>query len=540
MWGLMQDWPLRCCRILDHAAAVNGTRKVVSRAADGSIERSDWSQVRARSLKLAQWFARKGLKRGDRVGTLAWNSARHLEVWYGVMGAGGVYHTLNPRLFEDQLAYIADHAGDRMIFADPCFAPLLERLADKLPNVERYVFLGSAADMPQTSLRGAIASEEVIAGMDGDFAWAEGDENEAAGLCYTSGTTGDPKGVLYSHRSNVLHAMTVMLPDCFGLSSRDVALPVVPLFHANGWGLGFAAPMAGAALVLPGPRLDGPSLHDLLDNEEVTCTAAVPTVWHGLLKHLRERGAWLKTLKRVVIGGSACPRSMIVAFKEEHGVEVIHAWGMTETSPLGTVCTLKPEFARLDADARLDAQASQGHPPFTVELRLEDDGGRRLPHDGEAIGRLKVRGPFVARRYFGAGDDAIDLGGFFDTGDVGSVDEAGYLRITDRAKDIVKSGGEWISSIALEGVAMGCPKVSEAAVIGVPHAKWDERPLLVVVPKPGETPTREELLATFEGKVATWWIPDDVVFVDELPHTATGKVSKAKLRERLKDWRPRS
>ena len=539
MWGLMQDWPLRCCRILDHAAAVNATRKVISRAADGSIERSDWSAVRARSLRLAQWFARNGLERGDRVATLAWNSARHLEVWYGAMGAGGVYHTLNPRLFEDQLAYIANHAGDRMIFADPCFAPLLERLADRMPSVERYVFLGAADDMPETSLRGALASEELIAGMDGDFAWVDGDENEAAGLCYTSGTTGDPKGVLYSHRSNVLHAMTVMLPDSFGLSSRDVAMPVVPLFHANGWGLGFAAPMAGAALVMPGPRLDGASLHDLLDNEEVTCTAAVPTVWLGLLKHLRERGAWLKTLKRVVIGGSACPRSMIEAFKEEHGVEVIHAWGMTETSPLGTVCTLKPELARLDADARLDAQASQGHPPFTVELRLEDDRSHRLPHDGEAVGRLKVRGPFVTRRYFGADKDAIDLSGFFDTGDVGTVDKAGYLRITDRAKDVVKSGGEWISSIALEGVAMGCPKVFEAAVIGVPHAKWDERPLLVVVPKPGEKPTREELLAVFEGKVATWWIPDDVVLVDELPHTAAGKISKAMLRERLKDWRPR-
>lgn len=537
MLGLMQDWPLRCCRILDHAAAVNGSRTIVSRSVEGPIHRTDWATIRARSLKLAQWLSAYGLRRGDRVATLAWNTARHLEVWYGAMGAGGVYHTLNPRLFAEQLVYIVNHAEDRLVFADACFAPLLEAIADRLPTVERFVFLTDAETMPKTPLRGAVSSEELIAGQDGDFAWVEGDENEAAGMCYTSGTTGDPKGVVYSHRSNVLHAMTVMLPDSFGLSSRDVVMPVVPLFHANGWGLGFAGPMAGCAMVMPGPRLDGASVHALLNDEGVTCTAAVPTVWLGLLKHLEETGGRLKTLKRVVIGGAACPRAIAKAFQDKYGVEVIHAWGMTETSPLGTLCSIKADFVHLSGEAKLDLQGSQGHPPALIELRLADDDDAGLPHDGEAVGRLKVRGPFVARRYFKAEEDALDQNGFFDTGDVATVDAHGYLRITDRSKDVVKSGGEWISSIALENVAMSHPKVAEAAVIGVAHEKWDERPLLVVVPKPGAAPTREELLAVFEGKVAKWWIPDDVAFVDELPHTATGKVSKLMLRERLKGYR---
>lgn len=539
MRGLMQDWPLRCSRVLDHAAAVNGDRTIVSRSVEGPIHRTTWGEVRARSLKLAQWLSREGVGPGDRIATLAWNTARHLEVWYGAMGAGGVYHTLNPRLFADQLVYVVNHAGDRMIFADACFAPLLEGLADRLPGVERYVFLTDAAGMPETSLRGAVAYEDLLAEVDGDFAWVEGDESDAAGMCYTSGTTGDPKGVVYSHRSNVLHAMGIVAPDVFGLSSRDVVLPVVPLFHANGWGLGIAGPMVGVSLVMPGPRLDGPSLQSLMDKEGVTCSAAVPTVWLGLLKHLRETGGRLKTLKRVLIGGAACPRAIVKAFQDDYGVEVIHAWGMTETSPLGTVCSIKPGFTALEGEEKLDLQASQGHPPFGIELRLTDDAGAVLPNDGEAVGRLQVRGPWTAARYHGAQDSALDPDGFFDTGDVATLDAHGYLRITDRSKDVVKSGGEWISSIALENVAMGCPKVFEAAVIGVPHDKWDERPLLVVAPKPGETPTREELLAAFEGKVAKWWIPEDVVFVEELPHTATGKVSKLMLREQMKDFRSR-
>lgn len=534
MRGLMQDWPLRCSKVLDHAAAVHGDRAIVSRSLEGPLHRTDWRAFRGRSLKLAQWFSRYGLKRGDRVATLAWNTARHLEVWYGAMGAGGVYHTLNPRLFADQLVHIVNHAEDRLVFADACFAPLLEKLSPRLPTVEAYVFLTDAEHMPETSLKGAAPYEELLAETDGDFEWLEGDENEAAGMCYTSGTTGDPKGVVYSHRSNVLHAMGVLGPDCFGLSSRDVVLPVVPLFHANGWGLGIAGPMAGCALVMPGPRLDGASVHQLLDDEGVTCTAAVPTVWLGLLDHLEKTGGRLKTLKRVVIGGAACPRKVAQAFQDTYGVEVIHAWGMTETSPLGTLCSIKPAFAHLTGDEKLDLQASPGHPPFGVELAIADDEGTRLPHDGAAVGRLKVRGVWTAASYFKSGADVLDQDGFFDTGDVGTVDPHGYLRITDRSKDVIKSGGEWISSIALENIAMGHPKVFEAAVIGVAHEKWDERPLLVVVPKPGEPPTREELIAWFEGKIAKWWTPDDVAFVEQLPHTAAGKVSKLTLREQMK------
>ena len=538
MRGLMQDWPLRCGRILDHAAAVHGAREIVSRSVEGPIVRTDWRMVRERSLKLAQWLSGYGLKRGDRVATLAWNTARHLEVWYGAMGAGGVYHTLNPRLFADQLVHIVNHAGDRLLFADLTFAPLLEKLAPRLPTIERYVFLTDAAHMPDTSLD-AVPYEKLLADVDGDFAWVEGDETEAAGMCYTSGTTGDPKGVVYSHRSNVLHAMAIMTPDVFGLSSRDAVMPVVPLFHANGWGLGFAAAMAGCKMVMPGAKLDGASVHKLLDEEGVTCTAAVPTVWLGLLDHLDRTDGRLRTLKRVVIGGSACPRSIVQAFQQRYGVEVLHAWGMTETSPLGTVCSVKPAHADLDGEALLDLQASQGHPPFGVELALTDDAGESLPHDGETVGRLKVRGPWVAERYFGAEAASVCSKGFFDTGDVASLDRDGYLRITDRAKDVVKSGGEWISSIAIEDVAMTHDDVFEAAVVGVPHPKWDERPVLFVVPKPGRTPTREAMLAHLEGKIARWWTPDDVIFVEALPHTATGKISKRELRDSLRrDGRP--
>jgi len=540
MLGLMQDWPLRIHRILDHAAQQHGLREVVSRSCEGPIHRITYGEIRQRALRVAQRLARDGIREGDRVATLAWNTWRHLEAWYGIVGAGAVYHTVNPRLFPEQIAWIVNHAQDRVMMTDLTFVPLLEKLADRLPTIERYIVLTDAAHMPQTALRNAVSYEEWLAEGDGDFAWAEVDENAAAGMCYTSGTTGDPKGVVYSHRSNVLHALTVMLPDSFGLSSRDVVLPVVPLFHANGWGIGFAAPMAGAALVMPGPKLDGASVHALLDDEGVTCTAAVPTVWLGLLKHLEETGGRLKTLNRVIIGGAACPRRVAQAFQDTYGVEVIHAWGMTETSPLGTLCSIKPDFAHLRGDEKLDLQASPGHPPSLVELRLTDDDDNVLPHDGEAVGRLKVRGPFVARRYFKADEDALDADGFFDTGDVATIDAHGYMRITDRSKDVVKSGGEWISSIALEDVAMSCPKVAEAAVIGVAHDKWDERPLLVVVPKPGEPPTKAELLAAYEGRVAKWWIPDDVVFVDELPHTATGKVSKRMLRERMREYRPQS
>jgi fatty-acyl-CoA synthase len=537
MLGLMQDWPLLCHRIIDHAATYHADRPVVSRSVEGPIHATTYAEVRARALKVAQRLERDGIRLGDRVATLAWNTWRHLESWYGILGIGAVYHTVNPRLFPDQIAWIINHAEDRLLMTDLTFLPLLEQLADKLPTIERYVVLTDTAHMPATSLRNAVAYEDWIGEVDGDFAWRSFDENTAAGMCYTSGTTGHPKGVLYSHRSNVLHAFMASLPDAKGISSRDVVMPVVPLFHANGWSLAFSTPMMGATLVLPGMKLDGPSLYELLDRYRVTFTAGVPTVWLMLLQHLEKTGEKLPHLKRVVIGGSACPRAMTQTFQDKYGVEVIHAWGMTEMSPLGSLCTMKPEYAALSGEARLDIQVKQGHPPFGVEMKITDDSGRRLPWDGKTFGRLKVRGPAVARAYYKDDTPILDEEGFFDTGDVATIDRHGYMQITDRSKDVIKSGGEWISSIDLENLAVGHPKVAEAAVIGVRHPKWDERPLLVVVLKKGEQATKDEILAFMQGKVAKWWMPDDVAFVDEIPHTATGKIQKTVLRDRFKDYR---
>jgi fatty-acyl-CoA synthase len=539
MLGLMQDWPLLLHRIIDHAAIQHGTREVVSRAVeDGSLRRTTYADVRQRALKVAKRLTREDMKLGDRVATLAWNTDRHLELWYGISGMGAITHTVNPRLFPEQIAGIIDHAGDRLLFLDLTFVPLAEQLQDKLPSVERYIVLTDAAHMPDTTLRRAVPYEDWLAEADDDFAWAVLDENTAAGLCYTSGTTGGPKGVLYSHRSNVLHALATAAPDFMGLSSRDTVLPVVPLFHANSWSLAYSAPMTGAKLVMPGAKLDGPSLHALLEDEGVTMTAAVPTVWLGLLQHLEATGGKLSSLKRVVIGGSACPRAMTEAFERKYGVTVSHAWGMTEMSPLGSFCSVKPVYAELTGDALCDLKVKQGHPPFTVEFRLTDDTGQDLPWDGKIFGRLKVKGPAVARAYFRREDEAIlDDHGFFDTGDVATLDPAGYMQITDRSKDVIKSGGEWISSIDLENLAVGHPDVAEAAVIGVAHPKWDERPLLVLVPKPGKTPDKAAMLAFMTGKIAKWWLPDDVVLVEAIPHTATGKIQKTKLREMFKDYR---
>jgi len=537
MLGLMQDWPLLLHRIIDHAATYHGGRRVISRAIEGPIHTTTYAEIRARAKKVAQRLARDGIKRGDRVATLAWNTWRHLESWYGIVGTGAVYHTVNPRLFPDQIAWIVNHAEDRVMMTDLTFVPLLEKLSDRLPSIERYVIYTDAAHMPATSLKNAVPYEQWIAEVDGDFAWAQFDENTAAGMCYTSGTTGHPKGVLYSHRSNVLHALAHSSASVLGLSSTDVVLPVVPLFHANGWSLAFAAPISGVTLVLPGMKLDGPSIHELLNAHKVTCTAGVPTVWLALLQHLERTGGTLPFLKRVVIGGSACPRAMTQTFQDTYGVKVIHAWGMTEMSPLGSACTLIPEYAGLAGDARLDIQQKQGLPPFTVEMKITDDAGRELPWDGKTFGRLKVRGPAVAKSYFkGDGGNVLDPDGFFDTGDVATMDPHGYMQITDRAKDVIKSGGEWISSIDLENLAIGHPAVAEAAVIGVKHPKWDERPLLVVVLKQGQGATREEILGFMRGKIANWWMPDDVVFVPEIPHTATGKILKTALREQMKDY----
>ncbi len=536
MLGLMQDWPLLCHRIIDHAALNHGERPVITRSIEGPIHATNYASIRARALRVAQQLERDGIRRGDRVATLAWNTWRHLESWYGILGIGAVYHTVNPRLFTDQIIWIINHAEDRLLMTDVTFLPLIEKIAGKIPAVERIIVLCEQKALPSTTLRNVVAYEEWIAGADGDFAWKSFDENTAAGMCYTSGTTGHPKGVLYSHRSNVLHAMAALRPDMVGLSSRDVALPVVPLFHANGWALGFSAPMAGAALVLPGQKLDGAALYELLTDYKVTCTAAVPTVWLALLQYLEATGGKLPYLRRVVVGGSACPRAMIEKFQDVYGVEVTHAWGMTEMSPLGTTCTLKPEYAALKGDALLDIQQKQGHAPFGVEMKITDDAGRRQPWDGKTVGRLKVRGPAVVRSYFKENRDVLDAEGFFDTGDVGNIDRYGYLNITDRSKDVIKSGGEWISSIELENLAVGHPKVAEAAVIGVRHPKWDERPLLVIVLKEGQSASKNELLGFLDGKIAKWWMPDDVVFIKEIPHTATGKIQKTALREQFKDY----
>jgi fatty-acyl-CoA synthase len=536
MLGLMQDWPLLCHRIVDHAALYHGERQVISRSIEGPIHVTNYREVRGRAQRVAQRLERDGIKLGDRVATLAWNSWRHLECWYGIMGLGAVYHTVNPRLFPDQIAWIVNHAEDRVMFVDLTFLPILEKLGDRLKPIERYVVLTDAAHMPATSLRDAVAYEEWLAEADGDFAWKMFDENTAAGMCYTSGTTGNPKGVVYSHRSNVLHSLMAAQVDAMGVASRDIIMPVVPMFHANCWGLALTSPLVGATLVMPGAKLDGLSIYELLDMYQVSFTAAVPTVWLMLLQHLESNNLKLPHLRKVVIGGSACPRAMTQKFQEVYDVEVCHAWGMTEMSPLGTLGSLKPEYDCLSGEERLDVQMKQGHPPFAVEMKITDDNNQELPRDGKTFGRLKVRGPSVARAYFKEAEGALDANGYFDTGDVGTLDCYGYLNITDRSKDVIKSGGEWISSIELENFAVGHPKVAEAAVIGISHPKWDERPLLIVVLKDGQAATKDELLTFLDGKVAKWWMPDDVAFVREIPHTATGKILKTALRAQFKDY----
>jgi fatty-acyl-CoA synthase len=536
MLGLMQDWPLLCHRIIDHAARNHGDRAVVSRSVEGPMHRTTYGEVRGRTLRVAQRLDRDGVRLGDRVATLAWNTWRHLEAWYGIVGIGAIYHTVNPRLFPEQIVWIINHAEDRMIMTDLTFVPLLEKLADKLPKVERFIVLTDAAHMPQTPLRNAVAYEDWLTEADGDFAWKTFDENTAAGMCYTSGTTGNPKGVLYSHRSNVLHSLIALQADMMGLTSRDIILPIVPMFHANSWGLAFSAPMAGTMMVLPGAKLDGASVYELLTEYKVTRSAAVPTVWLWLLQHLEKTGGTLPDLRSVTIGGSACPRAMIDVFENKYGVEVGHAWGMTEMSPLGTVCTLTADNASLTGEALLDVKQRQGRTPFGVEMKITDDSDRELPWDGKTFGRLKVRGPAVAKAYFKETADILDDDGFFDTGDVSTIDPHGYMQITDRSKDVIKSGGEWISSIDLENLAVGHPKVAEAAVIGVRHPKWDERPLLIIVVKEGQTANKREILDFIEGKVAKWWMPDDVVFASSIPHTATGKIQKTTLRDQFKDY----
>lgn len=538
MLGLMQEWPLLCHKVIDHAAQYHGGRPVISRSVEGPIHRTDYRTVRNRALKLAKRLDMEGIVLGDRVATLAWNTWRHLEVWYGTLGIGAIYHTLNPRLFPDQIAWIMNDAEDRLLFVDLTFLPIVKAIAPQVPSLTRIVILTDAAHMPADLPFPAVAYEDWLAEADEDFRWKDFDERTAAGMCYTSGTTGDPKGVVYSHRSNVLHAMTALQADMLGIASRDVMMPVVPMFHANAWSTAFSTPMAGATLVFPGPGMDGKSIYEMLTNEKVTITAAVPTVWLMLLQHLEKEQGQLPDLERVVIGGSACPRAITQAFQDRYGVDVMHAWGMTEMSPLGTVCSIKPDYAHLTGEAKLDIQVKQGHPPFGVEMKIVDDEECVLPWDGKTFGRLKVRGPAVSSSYYkGRGAEQFDEELWFDTGDVGHMDAHGYLQITDRAKDVIKSGGEWISTIDLENLAVGHPDVAEAAVIGIAHPKWDERPLLVVVLKEGRQPDKQSILDFMSGKVAKWWMPNDVVFVEEIPHTATGKIKKTTLREQMKDFR---
>lgn len=538
MLGLMQDWPLLCHKVIDHAGLFHGRREVISRSVEGPIHRTDYATVRRRSLQLAKRLEKDGIKVGDRIGTLAWNTWRHLEAWYGIMGCGAVYHTLNPRLFPQQIAWIMNDAEDRFIFVDLTFMPIVEKIAPLVPTLEKVIVLTDAAHMPQTSLPNVVPYEEWLAEVDDDYVWKDLDERAAAGMCYTSGTTGDPKGVVYSHRSNVLHSLICIQPDAMQLSSRDRLMPVVPLFHANGWGIALSAPMVGATLVMPGPGMDGKSIYSLLTDERVTVTAAVPTVWLGLLQYMEKEGGKLPDLRSVVIGGSAAPRSMIKTFKENYDVDVVHAWGMTEMSPVGSLGSLKPEYDKLEGEARYDVQMKQGHAPFGVEMKITDDEDVERPWDGKTFGRLKVRGPAVASSYYkGRGAEQFGPGGWFDTGDVAHMDAEGYMQITDRSKDVIKSGGEWISSIDLENLAVGHPDVAEAAVIGVAHPKWDERPLLIIVKKEGRNPSKSDILGFMDGKIAKWWMPDDVVFVDAIPHTATGKILKTELREQMKEYR---
>ena len=538
MLGLMQEWPLVCHKLIDHAARQHGHREIVSRSVEGPIVRTTYKDLRERALKVAQRLQRDGFKRSDRIGTLAWNSGNHLEAWFGIMGMGGIYHTLNPRLFPEQLVWIMNHAEDQALFVDLTFMPLVEKIAPMVKSLKKVIVLTDKAHMPATALPNVVAYEEWLTEADGDFHWVNVAEADACGMCYTSGTTGDPKGVLYSHRSNVIHAMMAAMPDAMGISSRDVILPVVPMFHANAWGLGQSAPMIGAKMVMPGGKMDGASIYELLDTEKVTFSAAVPTVWLMLLQHLEANNLSLPHLNKVVIGGSACPRAITEKFEKNYGVQVIHAWGMTEMSPLGSLCTMKPEYQDFTGDALLDVKQTQGWAPFGVEMKVTDDHDRELPWDGKTFGRLKVRGPAVARGYYGgAGKDQFDAEGWFDTGDVAHINANGYMQITDRSKDVIKSGGEWISSIELENLAVGHPDIAEAAVIGIAHPKWDERPLLVVVRKAGKDTTKEQILAYMDGKIAKWWMPDDVVFVDEIPHTATGKIQKITLRNQFKEYK---
>jgi fatty-acyl-CoA synthase len=542
MQGLMMDMPLLISGLLQHADRHHADTEIVSKTVDGSVHRYTYRDAHKRARRLANALKRLGVQPGGRIATLAWNSFRHFEIYYAVAGSGAVIHTINPRLFPEQIGYIANHAEDSYVFFDLTFAPLVEKLAPLLKTVKGFVAMCAREAMPKGNIPNLLCYEDLLEKENDAFQWPSFDERTAACLCYTSGTTGNPKGALYSHRSTMLHAFAAALPDGLSVSARDVVLPVVPMFHVNAWGLPYSCALAGAKMVFPGPHLDGKSVHQLFESEGVTMSAGVPTVWLGLLNYMKEHKLRFSTLKRTVIGGSACPPAMIKAFQDDYGVQVLHAWGMTEMSPLGTVGTFKAKQAKRSKDERDAVQSKQGRAIYGVDMRIVGEDGTELPWDGKAFGDLQVRGPWVIDSYYkGEGGHPLktDERGvkWFPTGDVATIDPDGVMQITDRSKDVIKSGGEWISSIDLENIAMAHPKVAEAAVIGIRHPKWDERPIVVAVKKAGQDLSKDEVLEFFDGKIAKWWRPDDVVFVAELPHTATGKLSKLTLRQQFKDYR---
>ncbi|WP_332813588.1 3-(methylthio)propionyl-CoA ligase [Ramlibacter sp.] len=538
MLGLMQSQPLSISSLIEFADRHQGDGEIVSRRVEGDIHRYTWRDVARRSRQVAGALDGMKLLFSDRVATLAWNGYRHLELYFGVSGSGRVLHTINPRLHPDQIAWIANHAEDQVLCFDATFLPLVQAVHARCSTIRQYVMLCDSGKVPaDTGIPNLVAYEDWIGGQPTGYDWPQFDENSASSMCYTSGTTGNPKAALYSHRSTILHAYAAALPDVMGLSARDSVLPVVPMFHVNAWGIPYSAALTGCKLVFPGPAMDGKSVYELIEAEKVTFAAGVPTVWQMLLGHMKQGGLRFSTLQRTVIGGSACPPAMIDAFREGYGVDVLHAWGMTEMSPLGTLCTLKNKHLAQPAEQQMAIRLKQGRAIFGVDMKIVGDDGRELPWDGKAFGDLYVRGPWVVREYFkGEGGDPL-VDGWFPTGDVATIDADGFMQITDRSKDVIKSGGEWISSIDVENIAMAHPAVQMAACVGMKHPKWDERPIVAVVKKPGVEVTREELLAFYEGKIAKWQVPDDVVFVDAIPLGATGKMLKTKLREQLKDYR---
>ncbi len=542
MFGLMQKQSLLISHLIEFAERHHGDGEVVSRRVEGDIHRYTWSDVARRSKQVANTLDAAKLAFSDRVATLAWNGYRHLELYFGVSGSGRVLHTINPRLHPDQIAWIANHAEDKVLCFDMTFLPIIQAIHSKCNSIRHWVAMCDADKLPaDTGIPNLVSYEEWIGNQSSDYQWPNFDENSASSMCYTSGTTGNPKAALYSHRSTILHAYAAALPDVMGISARDSILPVVPMFHVNAWGIPYSAALTGAKLVFPGSGMDGKSIYELIEGEGVTYAAGVPTVWQMLLTHMKANGLKFSTLNRTVIGGSACPPAMIQTFMDDYGVEVLHAWGMTELSPLGTLCTLKNKHLKLSEPEQMKIRLKQGRAIFGVDMKIVDDAGKDLPHDGKAYGDLLVKGPWVVAEYFkGEGGSPLvkDSHGveWFPTGDVATIDTDGYMQITDRSKDVIKSGGEWISSIDIENIAVAHPSVLMAACIGVKHPKWDERPIVAVVKKPGIQVTREELLAFYEGKTAKWQIPDDVVFVDSIPIGATGKMLKTKLREQLNDY----